>query len=148
MWYIKMYRLVHPITKGESFMNWKDSALLFLLGLAIWILGTIYYAYRGHHVLETTAARYWVGLLVSAVASAAICILILRWRGIAPPHWASAMLLLAIPGMIGEAVVLSHLKTFMPKLQAASGGRYGAFLFATYALVLGVAEIVTLRAAS
>jgi hypothetical protein len=56
------------------------------------------------------------------------------------------MLLVAIPGMIGEAVVLSNLETFMPKLHVASGGRYGAFLFATYALVLGIAEVVTLRA--
>jgi hypothetical protein len=58
------------------------------------------------------------------------------------------MLLLAIPGMIGEALVLSNLSTFMPKLQATSGGRYGAFLFATYALVLGMAEVVSLRATS
>ena len=42
--------------------------------------------------------------------------------------------------------VLSNLAIFMPKLHATSGGRYGAFLFATYALVLGVAEVVTLRA--
>jgi len=56
------------------------------------------------------------------------------------------MLLLAIPGMIGESLVLSNLSTFMPKLHATAGGRYGAFLFATYALVLGVAEVVTLRA--
>jgi hypothetical protein len=56
------------------------------------------------------------------------------------------MLLLAIPGMIGEAIVLSNLATFMPKLHATSGGRYGAFLFITYALVLGMAEVVTLRA--
>jgi len=56
------------------------------------------------------------------------------------------MLLLAIPGMIGEAVVLSNLSIFMPRLHATSGGRYGAFLFATYALVLGVAEVVTLKA--
>jgi len=56
-------------------------------------------------------------------------------------------LLLAIPGMIGEAVVLSHLSTFMPRIQEASGGRYGAFLFATYAVVLGILEIVTLNAA-
>jgi hypothetical protein len=56
------------------------------------------------------------------------------------------MLLLAIPGMIGESLVLSNLSTFMPKLHATSGGRYGAFLFATYALVLGVAEVVALRA--
>ena len=56
------------------------------------------------------------------------------------------MLLLAIPGMIGESIVLSHLSTFMPRIQASSGGRYGAFLFATYALVLGIAEVVTLGA--
>jgi len=56
------------------------------------------------------------------------------------------MLLLAIPGMIGEAVVLSNLSRFMPKLHAASGGKYGAFLFATYGLVLGVAEVITLKA--
>jgi hypothetical protein len=46
--------------------------------------------------------------------------------------------------MIGEAIVLSKLRTFMPRIQA-SGGRYGAFLFATYAVVLGIAEFVTLR---
>jgi hypothetical protein len=127
-------------------MNLQESALLFFLGLTIWILGTVYYAYQGPHVLETTAVRYWVSFLVSPVVSAAICIAILRWRHIAPPNWATAMLLLAIPGMIGEAVVLSNLATFMPKLHATSGGRYGAFLFATYALVLGMAEVVTLRA--
>lgn len=56
------------------------------------------------------------------------------------------MLLIAIPGMIGEAVVLTHLATFMPKLHITSGGKYGAFLFATYAVVLGLAEVVTLKA--
>jgi hypothetical protein len=34
----------------------------------------------------------------------------------------------------------------MPKLNATSGGKYAALLFAAYALVLGIAEIVTLRA--
>ena len=56
------------------------------------------------------------------------------------------MLLLALPGMVGEAIVLSSLSTFLPKLHASSGGRYGALLFATYAVVLGMAEAVTLRA--
>jgi hypothetical protein len=48
--------------------------------------------------------------------------------------------------MLGEAIVLSHLSTFMPRIQESSGGRYGAFLFATYALVLGIAEFITLKA--
>jgi hypothetical protein len=42
------------------------------------------------------------------------------------------------------AVVLSNLSTFMPRLHTVSGGQLGAFLFATYALVLGVGEVITL----
>ncbi len=126
-------------------MRTQDITFLFASGLAIWILGTVYYAYRGPAVLETTSIRYWTSFALSPVFSAAICIGLLRWRHIPPAGWASAMLLLAIPGMIGEAVVLSHLTTFMPRLHAASGGRYGAYLFATYAVVLGLAEVVTLK---
>ena len=128
-------------------MKIQDCMLLISLGLAIWALGTVYYAYAGHYVLETTPGQYWVGFAISPIISAALVILILHWRHIAQSDWAVAMLLLAIPGMIGEAVVLSNLRTFMPGIQAASGGRYAAFLFATYAVVLGIAESVTLRSA-
>jgi len=128
-------------------MKTQESLLLLAVGLAIWVVGTIYYAYTGHRVLETTTARYWISFATSPIISAILCIAILRWRHIAPSHWAVAMLLLAIPGMIGEAVVLTHLSTFMPRIQESSGGRYGAFLFATYGIVLGIAEFVTLRSA-
>lgn len=127
-------------------MKLSESVLLLAVGLAIWVLGTIYYAFTGPRVLETTPTRYWVSFAVSPIASAAVCVLIMRWRHVPLEKWAIAMLLLAIPGMIGEAVVLSHLKTFMPSLHLESGGRYGAYLFATYALVLGMAEVITLRA--
>jgi hypothetical protein len=127
-------------------MKGQNVALLLSLGLIIWILGTIHYAYQGPVIFETTTSRYWRAFALSPIISAVLCIAILRWRHITLANWTSAMLLLAIPGMIGEAVVLSNLPTFMPKLHATSGGRYGAFLFATYALVLGVAEVVTLRA--
>jgi len=127
-------------------MKTQETALLLALGLTIWILGTVYYAYLGPHILETTASQYWFSFFLSPIVSGLICIAILRWRHIAASNWATAMLLLAIPGMIGEAVVLSHLGTFMPNLHAESGGKYGAYLFATYGVVLGVAEMVTLRA--
>ncbi len=128
-------------------MKMQECLLLLLLGLIIWILGTICYAYAGHRVLETTPAQYWLSFAISPIISAVLCILILRWCHIALSNWAVAMLLLAIPGMIGEAVVLSHLGTFMPRIQEASGGRYGALLFATYAVVLSIAEFATLRSA-
>jgi Family of unknown function (DUF5367) len=127
-------------------MKARESVFLFILGLIIWILGSVYYAYRGSRILETTNLHYWIGFFISPIVTAIICIAILKLRHVPPAAWASGTLLLAIPGMIGEAVVLSHLSTFMPRLQASSGGRYGAFLFAAYALVLGIAEVVTLRA--
>ncbi|HEX8814609.1 MAG TPA: DUF5367 family protein [Terriglobales bacterium] len=129
-------------------MSLKDIVLLLGIGLAIWIAGTIYYGYRGAQILESTPLRYWIAFTISPLFSAALCVAILRWLRVPAADWAAAILLLAIPGMIGEAVVLSHLATFMPRLQVASGGKYGAFLFATYAVVLGIAEAVTLRAGS
>jgi Family of unknown function (DUF5367) len=128
-------------------MNTQSRLSLLFLGFIIWIIGSIYYAYRGAQVLETTNTRYWISFFISPLISAILVVFILKLLRIAPSEWASAGLLLAIPGMIGEAVVLSHLSTFMPRIQEASGGRYGAFLFATYAVVLGIAEIVTLNAA-
>lgn len=127
-------------------MKTQNCIVLFGLGLLIWVLGTIYYAYLGHLVLETTSMRYWISFFISPLVSAILCIAILKLRQVPDSEWVSGMLLLAIPGMIGEAVVLSHLSTFMPRIRDSSGGRYGAFLFATYAVVLGIAEAVTLRA--
>ncbi len=129
-------------------MKAQDGFVLLGSGLTVWIIGTIYYAYTGTAILETTALHYWISFSISPVVSAAICVALLRWRHIPASAWASGMLLLALPGMIGEALVLSHFSTFMPRLQEASAGRYGAFLFAAYAVALGIAEVVTLKAAS
>lgn len=89
-----------------------------------------------------------MSFFLSPLLSAILVLVVLKLFRIAPSDWASAALLLAIPGMVGEAIVLSHLSTFMPRIQEASGGRYGAFLFATYAVVLGIAEFITLKATS
>jgi hypothetical protein len=128
-------------------MSLQNRVVLLGLGMMIWIGGSIFYACRGQRVLETGSLNYWISFFVSPLVSAILVFAILKLLRIAPANWASAALLLAIPGMIGEAIVLSHLSTFMPRIQASSGGRYGAFLFATYAVVLGIAEIVTLKAA-
>ena len=127
-------------------MNARDVALLLLFGFAFWIAGTVYYEFRGATVLETTELRYWLNFLLSPLFSAIVCILLLRARHIPPSAWASAGLLLALPGMLGEAALLSHFSSLMPRLQPSSAGRYGAFLFAAYAVFLAVAEIVTLKA--
>jgi hypothetical protein len=128
-------------------MRGREIGVLLGFGLVFWIAGTLWYEKRGPLVFETTALRYWVNFVLTPVVTAGICVLILRWRQIPVQQWASAMLLVAIPGMVGEAVLLSNFSALMPSMREASAGRYGAFLFATYALVLGIAEVVTLRAA-
>jgi hypothetical protein len=127
-------------------MNLQNRIVLVALGLLVWILGSVYYANIGPRILETTKLHYWVNFWLSPVLSTILVLVIFRLLHVTPSNWASAALLIAIPGMIGEAVVLSHLSTFMPRIQESSGGRYGAFLFATYATVLGIAEFVTWKA--
>ena len=126
-------------------MKTQDIALLLGFGIVFWIAGTIWYEMRGPLVFETTGVRYWTNFVLTPLVTMGVCILMLRWRNIPNSEWASAALLIAIPGMIGEAVLLSRFSVLMPKMQAASAGRYGGFLFATYALVLGIAEVVSIR---
>jgi hypothetical protein len=63
-----------------------------------------------------------------------------------PAEWSSAALLIALPGMFGETVLLSRFTTLMPRMHPETAGKYGAFLFASYALFLTIAEIITVRA--
>jgi len=126
-------------------MKPSDKFLLLLFGLGFWILGTIFYQARGPRVFESGAARYWINFVITPVVAAIVCIVILKWRHIAAADWASGALLIALPGMFGEALLLSNFVRFMPRMRLDSAGRYGAFLFAAYALFLTVAEIATLR---
>jgi Family of unknown function (DUF5367) len=124
-----------------------DKLLFLLLGIAFWIGGTILYEFRGPHIFESTAQRYWINFALTPVFTTTVCVLVLKWRQTPAADWASAALLIALPGMFGEAVLLSRFADFMPRMRPESAGRYGAFLFATYALFLTIAEIVTLCAA-
>ena len=129
-------------------MKTHDTLLCALFGLAFWVVGTIWYEARGPRVFETTSQRYWINFVVTPVLTAAICVIILKWRHIPAAEWASAALLIALPGMFGEAVLLSRFATLMPRMRLETAGKYGAFLFASYALFLTIAEIVTIRASS
>ena len=127
-------------------MKMPDKLLFALFGAALWIAGTIWYELRGPHVFESTSQRYWINFVVTPILSTAICIFLLRWRHVPAGEWSSAALLVALPGMFGEAVLLSRFASLMPRMHPETAGKYGAFLFASYALFLTIAEIITVRA--
>jgi hypothetical protein len=129
-------------------MKMHDKLLLALFGLAFWVIGTGWYQMSGPHVFEAGSQRYWINFIVTPVVTAAICVLILKWRQIPATEWAAAALLIALPGMFGEAALLSDFARFMPRMRLETAGKYGAFLFASYALFLVIAEIVTIRGSS
>ena len=108
-------------------MKALDIAILLAFGFAIWILGTIYYASRGPLFSKpppsATGAPLHYRQSSQAFCASRSCV-----GGNPRCSLGLRHVLLALPGMIGEALVLSHLSTFMPKLQAGSGGRYGALL--------------------
>lgn len=123
-----------------------DKMLLLGVGIVFWIGGTILYEFRGTHVFESGSQRYWINFVLTPTVTSAICILILKWRHLPAADWGSAALLLALPGMFGEAALLSRFAAWMPRMRPETAGRYGAFLFATYALFLTIAEIVSASA--
>jgi hypothetical protein len=124
----------------------QDKLLCGFFGAGLWVVGTIWYEFRGPHVFETSSQRYWINFVITPILTTAICVLALRWRHLAAPDWSSAALLIALPGMFGEAVLLSRFSRFMPRMHPETAGKYGAFLFASYALFLAIAETVALRA--
>lgn len=127
-------------------MKIYDKLLFLFFGVAFWVIGTIWYELRGPHVFESGNLRYWINFAITPIVTAVICILLLRWRHVLAAEWAAAALLIALPGMFGEAVLLSRFATFMPRMHPETAGKYGAFLFATYAVFLTIAEIVTIVA--
>jgi Family of unknown function (DUF5367) len=96
---------------------------------------------RGTILLERTSFLFRCNFVLVPIFSAAVCILLLKLHHVPSSDRSVAMLLIALPGMFGEALLLSHFTTFMRHLRAESAGKYGALVFASYA----IAEAVTIR---
>ena len=126
-------------------MKSRDAVVLLLFGFGFWFAGTLFYRARGPIVFEATALRRWINFVVTPAASAVVCLLLLRMLDLSPQRWAAAGLLIALPGMAGEAVMLSNFAVLMPRMHAASAGRFGALLFVSYGLFLAACEVATLR---
>lgn len=59
-------------------MKAQDIALLTLSGFALWLVGTLYYAWRATAIFESTSLRYWISFFLSPILTAVVCIAILK----------------------------------------------------------------------
>ncbi|MDE1177993.1 MAG: DUF5367 family protein [Edaphobacter sp.] len=125
-------------------MKRPDLVLLLAVGVAFWIIGTIYFSLRGRTILEGRPTVYRTAVLLTAALSSMLCIILFRFMNIPSASWATAMLLIALPGMFGEVIALTNPRIFLPRMQPASAGRYAALLFMTYAVALAIGEFVSL----
>lgn len=126
-------------------MNTTDRTVLLLLGFIIWAAGTAAYRSFGVYFFEGAAFSYWLNVLITGSLYAAGSIGLLRWRGIQQHDWLQAAICIALPGMLGEIPILVNFSHLMSNMQPATAGRYAAFLFGGYSLVISVAFILSTR---
>ncbi|WP_242026814.1 DUF5367 family protein [Phormidium tenue] len=69
----------------------------------------------------------------------------MRWRRIESQDWLQGAVCLALPGMLGEIPILAGFAALMSNMHPETAGRYAAFLFSGYSILLGFAWFVAAR---
>jgi hypothetical protein len=128
-------------------MTKQDNVSILLVGFGIWAAATLVYRQVGAYCFEGSALIYWLNIF----STAGLCILafvgLMRWRQIAPQNWLQGVACLALPGMLGEIPILANFAKLMRAMQPETAGRYGAFLFACYSVLIGFAWLMATWAA-
>lgn len=129
-------------------MNTKDRISFVLLGFLIWAAGTSVYRMAGSYFFEGSSAEYWLNVLVTGILYVAVSLGLLKWRRIEQKDWLQGAICIALPGMLGEIPILSGFSELMSNMQPETAGRYAAFLFGGYALLIGSACLISTKANS
>ncbi len=117
-----------------------------ILGFAIWIAATLIYRWIGSYLFEGSAIGYWLNVGATGALVTAVALGLMQWRGVEQRDWLVCAICIVLPGMLGEIPVLSFFSEVMSNMQPETAGRYAAFLFAGYALILGLAGFLSATA--
>ncbi len=121
-------------------MTRRETVLLALIGLAVWLSGAVMFRLGGRFMLESGFAI----LAVSGVGVAfSVCFLlraVLDWRGVAPNQAVRAAVVMILPGLFAD---VAYILAFTPLsgLAPASAGPYAAVILFGNAAVLTYALI-------
>jgi hypothetical protein len=111
--------------------EWKMA----LSGGAAWLVGTIYFYFRGAATFEHGPLVYGANALIIIAAYVAIFRALLARHGVADCDTGRAALFFLVPGMAGEFLALLNSAAVLPGMRPQSVVIYAAFLFAGYASV-------------
>ncbi|MBW4599349.1 MAG: DUF5367 domain-containing protein [Calothrix sp. FI2-JRJ7] len=129
-------------------MSRKDGIILFSLGVIIWAIGTFVYRLAGSYFFESSTVGYWLNVIVTGALYSAIGIGLMKWCRIESQYWLHGAMCLALPGMLGEVLVLSTFSELMVNMQPETAGRYGAFLFGGYSSLIGFSWLISMKVSS
>lgn len=126
-------------------MNTKDRISLILVGFGIWAAATLAYRQVGSVFFERSAMEYWLNVVGTGGLYTLVFAGLMRWRRIAAKDWLQGAICIALPGMLGEIPILAGFAELMSNMHPETAGRYAAFLFSGYSILLGFAWLMATR---
>lgn len=112
--------------------------LLFVaIGLAVWLLATLVMRAGGHLIfLDDEPAVLYALWLATVLAMFLLAQAIFRWRKLRRAERFEAAALLALPGMLLDALAVEFYASVFPNMPLSAAGSFGAWLLLAYASVL------------
>lgn len=126
-------------------MNTRDRLSLVLVGFGIWAAATVAYRQVGSIFFERSVMEYWLNVASTGALYTLVFVGLMRWRRIETKDWLQGAICLALPGMLGEIPILAGFAELMSNMQPETAGRYAAFLFSGYSILLGFAWFRAVR---
>lgn len=120
-------------------MNTKDRLSLVLVGFGIWAAATLAYRQVGSVFFERSVMEYWLNVASTGGLYTLVFVGLMRWRRIETKDWLQGAICIALPGMLGEIPILAGFAGLMSNMHPETAGRYAAFLFSGYSILLGFA---------
>ncbi|MEM1291601.1 MAG: DUF5367 domain-containing protein [Cyanobacteria bacterium P01_H01_bin.162] len=102
----------------------------------------------GSSFFEGSSVGYWLNVIFTGALYIAASLGLMKWRKIERQDWLQGAVCIALPGMLGEVPILVGFSEFMSNMQPETAGRYAAFLFGGYSMLIGTAWLLSAKAVS
>jgi hypothetical protein len=126
-------------------MNTRNRLSVVLVGLGIWAAATLAYRQVGSVFFERSVMEYWLNVASTGGLYTLVFVGLMRWRRIEAKDWLQGAICIALPGMLGEIPILAGFADVMSNMHPETAGRYAAFLFSGYSILLGFAWFMATR---